>query len=103
DATLKSRNGEQAASDRNEVFDQSNVEIGLAFGLYEPRAGLIAGETTDGSADHSETRTKVSRLSSAKRNAGTSEATGHDAADKPWRSSASRSVRQLVIYHLCDG
>ena len=53
-AELESRNDEQAATDRNQVFEQSNVEIWLAQGLYEPTAGLIACETTDDSSDQSQ-------------------------------------------------
>ena len=52
-----------------EVFEQSNVEIWLAQGPYEPSAGLIAGETTDDSANQSQPGTNESRLSAAKRNA----------------------------------
>jgi len=82
---------------------QSKFEIWLAQGLYEPSAGLIAGETTDDSADHSQPSTNVSRLSTAKRNACAREATCHEAADKSWRSSAVRSIRQLIKHYFCDG
>ena len=82
---------------------QSKFEIWLAQGLYEPSAGLIAGETTDDSADHSQPSTNESRLSTAKRNACAREATCHDAADKSERSSAVRSIRQLIKHHFCDG
>ena len=53
-AALESRNDEQAAADRNQVFEQSNVEVWLAQGLYEPSAGLVAAETTDNSAQRSQ-------------------------------------------------
>jgi len=49
-AALESRNHEQTATDRNQVLEQSNIEIWLAQGPYEPRAGVKAGETTDDSA-----------------------------------------------------
>ena len=62
---LKSRNDEQTATDRNQILDQSNVEIWLAQGPYEPSARLIAGETTDDSADQSQPSTNESRLSTA--------------------------------------
>jgi len=35
-AALESRNDEQTATDRNQVLEQSNVEIRLAQGPYEP-------------------------------------------------------------------
>ena len=50
-AALESRNDEQTATDRNQVLEQSNVEIWLAQGPYEPNAGRIAGETTNDSTD----------------------------------------------------
>src|SRR6185369_7962463 len=75
---LESRNDEQAATDRNQVFDQSNVEVWLAQGLYEPSASMIAGETTDDSSDHSQPSTNESRPSTAKRNARARQATCHD-------------------------
>ena len=62
---LESRNDEQAATDRNQVFEQSNVEIWLAQGLHESSAGVIAGETTDDSANHSQPSTNESRPSTA--------------------------------------
>ena len=49
----------------NRTAPQSNVEIRLAQGPYEPNAGLIAGETTDDSADQSQPSTNESRLSTA--------------------------------------
>ena len=100
---LESRNDKQAAADRNQVFDQSNVEIRLAQRLYESSADLIAAETTDDSADRPERSTNVSRPSTTKRNACPGEATGHDAADKSWRSSAVRSIRQLIKNDFRDG
>jgi hypothetical protein len=102
-AGLKSRNDEQTATDRNQVFEQSNVEIWLAQRPYEPNAGLIAAETTNDSADQSQPSTNQSRLSTAKRNACAREATGHDAGDKSERSSAVRSIRQLINNEFCDG
>jgi hypothetical protein len=102
-AALESRNDEQTATDRNEVFEQGNVEIWQAQEPYEPNAGLIAGETTDDSADQSQPGTNESRLSTAKRNACAREATGHDPGDKSRRSSAVRSIRQLIKYEFCDG
>src|SRR5437870_2173254 len=38
---LESRYDEQTATDRNQVLEQSNVELWLAQGPYEPSAGLI--------------------------------------------------------------
>ena len=102
-AALESRNDEQTATDRNQVLEQSNVEIWLAEGPYEPSAGLIAGETTDDAADQSQHSTKESRLSTAKRNACAREATCHDAGDESWRSGAVRSIRQLIKNDFCDG
>ena len=102
-AALESRNDEQAATDRNQVFKQRNVEVWLAQGFYESSAGVIPGETTDDSADHSQPSTNESRPSTAKRNACAREAACHDAGDKSWRSSAVRSVRQLVENQFCDG
>ena len=81
-AALESRNDEQTATDRNQVLDQSNVEIWLSQGLYEPSAGLIAGETTDDSSNHSQSRTNEGRLFPAKCNARARETTCDDAADK---------------------
>ena len=43
-ATLESRNDEQTATDRNQVLEQSNVEICVGQGSYEPSADVIAGE-----------------------------------------------------------
>ena len=57
---LESRNDEQAATDRDQVFKQSNCEIWLAQGLYKPSAGLIAAETTDDSTDQSQPCTNES-------------------------------------------
>jgi hypothetical protein len=68
-AALKSRNDEQTATDRNQVLEQSNVKIWLAQGPYEPSAGVIAGKTTNDSADQPQPSTNESRLSTAKRNA----------------------------------
>src|ERR1044071_3896867 len=68
-AALESRNDEQTATDRNQVLEQSNVEILLAQGLYEPSANLIAPKTPDDPTDHSEPGTNNSRPSTAKRNA----------------------------------
>src|SRR5215208_1550172 len=102
-AALESRNNEQTATDRNQVLEQSNIEIWLAQGPYEPNAGVIAGETTDDSADQSQPSTNESRLSAAKRNACAREAACHDAGDKSWRSSAVRSIRQLIKNEFCDG
>ena len=67
-AALESRNDVQTAADRNQVLDQSNIEIWLAQGPYEPGAGVKAGETTDDSADHSQPGTNQRRASTAKRN-----------------------------------
>ena len=100
---LESRNDEQTATDRNQVLEQSNVEISLAQGPYEPNAGLIAGETTDDSADQSQPSANESRLSTAQRNACACEATRHDAGDKSQRSCAVRSIRQLINNEFCDG
>ena len=100
---LESRNDEQAATDRNQVFDQSNVEVWLAQRLYEPSARLIAGETTNNSADHSQRSTNESGLSAAKRNTCAGEATCHDAADESWRSSAVRCIWQLIKNNFSDG
>ena len=83
-AALESRNDEQTATDRNQILEQSNVEIWLAQGSYEPSAGLIAGETTNDSAEQSQPSTNVSRLFTAKRNACAREATSHDAGDESW-------------------
>src|SRR5215207_11443166 len=102
-AALESRNDEQAATDRNQVFEQSNVEIWLAQGLYEPSAGLIAGETTNDSANQSQPGTNESRPSTAKRNACAREAACHDAGDKSERSSAVGSIRQLIKNDFCEG
>src|SRR5215216_5080475 len=102
-AALESRNDEQTATDRNQVLEQSNVEIWLAQGPYEPSAGLIAAETTDDSADQSQPGTNESRPSTAKRNACAREATCHDAGDKSWSSSAVRSIRQLIKNDFCEG
>jgi len=68
-AALESRDDEQTATDRNQVLEQSNVEIWLVQGPYEPSAGLIAGETTNDSTNQSQPSTNESRLSTAKRNA----------------------------------
>ena len=68
-AALESRNDQQTATDRNQVLDQSNVEIWLAQGPYEPSADLIAAETTNDSAKQSQPSTNESRLYTAKRNA----------------------------------
>ena len=57
---------------------------------------MIARETTDDSADHSQPGANVRRPSTSKRNACAREATCHDAADKSERSSAVRSIRQLI-------
>src|SRR5215212_218685 len=100
---LESRNDEQTATDRNQVLDQSNVEIWLAQGPYEPSAGLIAGETTDDSADQSQPSTNESRPSAAKRNACAREAAVHDADDKSSRSSAVGSSRQLIKNEFYEG
>ena len=81
-AALETRNNEQTASDRNQILEQSNVEIWLTQEPYEPSAGVKAGETTDDSADQSQPSTNESRLSAAKRNACAREATCHDAGDK---------------------
>src|SRR5690242_7270462 len=102
-AALESRNDEEAATDRNQVFDHSNIEIWLAQSLHEPSAGVIPAETTDDSSDHSQPSTNESRLSTANRNACAREATGHDATNKSWRSSAARSIRQLIENDFCDG
>src|SRR5690349_17536747 len=102
-AALESRNDEQATADRNQVFDQSNVEIRLAQGLYDPSAGLIAAKTTDDASEHSQPSTKESRLSTTTRNPCAGEATCHDAGDEPNRSSAIRSIRQLINKDFCDG
>jgi len=75
----------------------------LAQGSYEPSPGLIANETTDDSADQSQPSTNESRLSTAKRNACAREATGHDAGDKSWGSSAVGSIWQLIKNEFCDG
>jgi hypothetical protein len=58
---LESRNDHQTATDRNQVLEHSNIEIWLATVPYEPSADLIAGETTNESADQSRARapTKV--------------------------------------------
>ena len=101
-AALESRNDKQTTTDRNQVLEQSNVEIGLAQRPYEPNASMIAGETTDDSADQSQRSTNESRLSTAKRNACAREATCHDAGDKSWRSSAVWSIRQLIENEFCD-
>src|SRR6185369_16165124 len=97
------RNDEEAATDRNQVFEQSNVEIWLAQKLYEPSASLIAAETTDDSPDHTESSTSESRLSTAKRNARAREATCQDAGDESGKSSAVRSNRQLIKHYFSDG
>jgi hypothetical protein len=94
--SLESRNDEQAATDRNQIFEQSNVEIWLAQGLHEPSAGVIARETTDESAYHSQRRTDESRLSTAERNACAREAACHDTADESWRRCPVRSIGQLI-------
>jgi len=100
---LESRNDEQAATYRNQVFDQSDVEIWLAQGLYEPSANLIAGETTGDSSDQSQPSTSVRRMSAAKRNTCAREAAGDDARDESRRRSAVRSIRQLIKHDFCDG
>ena len=102
-AALESRNDEQAAADRDQVFDQSNIEIWQAQGFYEPRAGLIAAETTGDSSDRSQPCANESRLSTTNRNACARDATCHDASDKSGRSSAARSIRQLIHNEFCDG
>ena len=102
-AALESRNDEQTATDRNQVLEQSNVEIWLAQGSYEPSAGVIASERTDDSADHSQPGANVRRPSTSKRNACARKAACHDAADKSERSSAVRSIRQLIKKDFCDG
>jgi hypothetical protein len=79
---LESRNDEQTATDRNQVFEQSTGEICLPQGPYEPSASVIAGETTDVAADQSQRGADESRLSTAERNACAREATGYDACDK---------------------
>src|SRR6185295_9649055 len=89
-AALESRNDEQTATDRNQVLEQSNVEIWLAQRPYEPSAGMKAGETTDDSADQSQPSTNESRPSTAKRNACARQAACHDAGDESWRRSAVR-------------
>src|SRR6476646_2027499 len=77
-AALESRNNKQTTTDRNQVLEQSNVEIWLVQKPHESSAGVIAGKTTDDSPDQSQPSTDESRLSTAKRNAGAREATGHD-------------------------
>ena len=95
-AALESRNDEQTATDRNQVLDQSNVEIWQVQGPHEPSAGVIASETTNDSADHSQPRANENRPSDAKRNACAREATCRDASGESWRSGAVRSLRQLI-------
>src|SRR6476660_2768316 len=64
---------------------------------------MIAAETTDDSTEHSQPSTNESRLSTASRHTCAREATRHDAGDKSERSSAVRSIRQLIKNDFCDG
>ena len=79
---LESRNDKQTATDRNQILEQCNVEIWLAQGPYEPSACLIAGETTNDSANHSQPSTNESRLSTTKGDASARQSTRHDARDQ---------------------